>query len=127
MYVYNCWIMLLGFVYEEAHHRMLSHFYFRYLSSYHPCPIILTSFLPSNLHRNRMGFSAARCVYLHDMCWDPPTPELPCPVNPAGSVDRGTVQGAWKKKERSFVRDFGFWSLMNYAERQSLFGAVIVL
>ena len=95
-------------------------FTFRYLSSYHPCPIILTSFLPSNLHRNRMGFSAARCVYLHDMCWDPPTPELPCPVNPAGSVDRGTVQGAWKKKERSFVGDFGFWSLMIYAERVTI-------
>ena len=58
-----------------------------------PCPIILPPFLPSHLHRNRMGLSETRCVYLHDLCWHSPTTELPCPVNQVGSVDRGTVQG----------------------------------
>ena len=58
-----------------------------------PCPIILPPFLPFHLHRNRMGLSETRCVYLHDLCWNSPTAELPCPVNQVGPVDRGIVQG----------------------------------
>ena len=94
----NCWMRMnfyLTCIWSTL--QNVCHSYFQYLSTslLRSLPYHTPSLppLPSHLHRNRMGLSETRCVYLHDLCRHSPTTELPCPVNQVGSVDRGIVQG----------------------------------